>query len=160
MRFSGAPFGAPLTFLAGVACRGVEPVGMATTSRSLTVAEAAETLGVSERTVWRYLRSGRLHGETIGPVGQQRTLIDASGIEAIRSGRGGEDSAALQAEVDRLSDEVAGLRAERDQLRTALASARVEMARLRKPVSSRAGDMVLAGLSHLATRRGMRHAHR
>jgi excisionase family DNA binding protein len=133
---------------------------MATTSRSLTVAEAAETLGVSERTVWRYLRSGRLHGETIGPVGQQRTLIDASGIEAIRSGRSGEDSAALQAEVDRLSDEVAGLRAERDQLRTALASARVEMARLRKPVSSRAGDMVLAGLSHLATRRGMRHAHR
>ena len=133
---------------------------MATTSRSLTVAEAAEVLGVSERTVWRYLRSGRLHGETIGPVGQQRTLIDASGVEAIQSGRGGEDTAALQAEVDRLSDELAALRAERDQLRTALASARVEMARLRKPVSSRAGDMVLAGLSHLATRRGMRHAHR
>ena len=89
---------------------------MATTSRSLTVAEAAEALGVSERTVWRYLRSGRLHGETIGPVGQQRTLIDVSGVEAIQSGRGGEDTAALQAEVDRLSDELAALRAERDAL--------------------------------------------
>lgn len=133
---------------------------MATTSHSLTVAEAAEALGVSERTVWRYLRSGRLHGETVGPVGQQRTLIEASAVEAIQSGRGGQESAALQAEVDRLSDEVAALRAERDQLRTALAAARVQMARLRKPVSSRAGDMVLAGLSHLATRRGMRHAHR
>ncbi|MBM3635159.1 MAG: helix-turn-helix domain-containing protein, partial [Actinobacteria bacterium] len=92
---------------------------MATTSCSLTVAEAAGALGVSQRTVWRYLRSGRLHGETIGPVGQQRTLIDASGIEAIQSGRGGEETAALQAEVDRLSDELAALRAERDQLRTA-----------------------------------------
>jgi len=133
--------------------------GMATTSHTMTVAEAAHELGVSERTVWRYLRSGRLHGETTGPVGQQRTLIDPSGIESVRSGRGGEEAAALRADVDRLSDEVAALRAERDQLRTALAAARVEMARLRKPVGARAGDMVLAGLSHLATRR-TRHAHR
>ena len=46
--------------------------GMATTSHTMTVAEAAHELGVSERTVWRYLRSGRLHGETTGPVGQQQ----------------------------------------------------------------------------------------
>jgi excisionase family DNA binding protein len=126
----------------------------------MTVAEAAEALGVSERTVWRYLSSGRLHGETVGPVGQQRTLIDPGGIEAVRAGRGGEQAAVLRREVDRLSDEVAVLRAERDQLRTALASARAEIARLRKPVSARAGDMVLAGLSHLASRRGPRHATR
>ena len=139
---------------------GVELRGMATTSRTMTIAEAAGALGVSERTVWRYLRSGRLQGETTGPVGQQRTLIDRTGVEAITAGRGGEDAAALRAEVERLSDEVAALRAERDQMRTALASSRVEIARLRKPVSSRAGDMVLAGLSHLAAHRGMRHAHR
>ena len=134
---------------------------MATTSRTMTVAEAAEALGVSVRTVWRYLRSGRLHGEPTGPVGQQRTLIDADGVESIRTGRGGEDTAGLRADIERLSDEVAALRAERDQLRTALAAARVEMARLRKPkpVGARAGDMVLAGLSQLAARRA-RHAHR
>lgn len=133
---------------------------MATTDHGMTVAEAAQALGVSERTVWRYLRSGRLHGETVGPVGQQRTLIDPDGIEAVRAGRGGEEAAALRADVERLSDEVAVLRAEREQLRTALGAARAEIARLRKPVSARAGDMVLAGLSHLAARRGPRHAHR
>ena len=133
---------------------------MATTPRTLTIAEAAATLGVSERTVWRYLRSGRLQGETSGPVGQQRTLIDLSGVEAVAAGRSGEGTSALRAEVERLADEVAGLRAERDQTRTALAAARAEIARLRKPVSARAGDMMLAGLSHLAARRGMRQAHR
>ena len=66
----------------------------------------------------------------------------------------------MRADVERLSDEVAVLRAERDQLRTALGAARAEIARLRKPVSARAGDMVLAGLSHLAARRGPRHAAR
>ena len=63
----------------------------------MTVAEAAEALGVSERTVWRYLRSGRLHGETVGPVGQQRTLIDPDGIEAVRAGRGGEQRGVAEA---------------------------------------------------------------
>ncbi len=138
----------------------VETSGMATTDHGMTVAEAAEALGVSERTVWRYLRSGRLNGETVGPLGQQRTLIDPDGIDAVRAGRGGEQAAALRQEVDRMSDELALLRAERDQLRTALAASRAEIARLRKPVSARAGDMVLAGLSHLAARRGPRHATR
>ena len=125
----------------------------------LTVADAATTLGVSERTVWRYLRSGRLHGETVGPAGAQRTMIDAEGVQAILATRGGgEELVALRAEVERLGDEVAGLRAERDQLRTALTSARAELSRLATKRGSRAGDLMLAGLSSLG-RRGSRTAH-
>jgi|GEM_PF-519282 len=139
---------------------GVETVGMATTDHGMTVTEAAEALGVSERTVWRYLRSGRLSGETLGPAGQQRTLIEPSDVEAVRAGRDGGNTSALRADVERLSDEVAALRAERDQLKTALGAARADIARLHRPVTQRAGDMVLAGLSHLAARRGPRHAHR
>ena len=61
----------------------------------MTVAEASEALGVSERTVWRYLSSGRLVGETVGPVGSQRTLIEQAAIQAIIAGRdGGEEIAA------------------------------------------------------------------
>ena len=122
----------------------------------MTIPEAAEALGVSERTIWRYIRSGRLHGETTGSVGQQRTLIDASAVDAVRAGRGGEEASALRAEVERLSDELAGLRAEREQLRTALMAARNEIRRLNTPVSRRAGDMVLAGLTSLASRRAHR----
>jgi excisionase family DNA binding protein len=129
---------------------------MATTTQRMTIPEAAEALGVSERTIWRYLRSGRLHGETTGPVGQQRTLIDASAVDAARAGRGGGEASALRAEVERLSDELAGLRAEREQLRTALMAARNEIRRLHTPVSRRAGDMVLAGLTSLASRRAHR----
>ena len=33
-------------------------------THTITVAQAAEALGVSERTVWRYLKSGRLPGQT------------------------------------------------------------------------------------------------
>ncbi|MFM9876369.1 MAG: helix-turn-helix domain-containing protein, partial [Rhodoglobus sp.] len=66
----------------------------------MTVAEASEALGVSERTVWRYLSSGRLVGETVGPVGSQRTLIETVAVQAIVSGRGGgEEITALKAEV-------------------------------------------------------------
>ncbi|MDP9318180.1 MAG: helix-turn-helix domain-containing protein, partial [Actinomycetota bacterium] len=43
-------------------------------THTITVAQAAETLAVSERTVWRYLKSGRLPGETVGEPGSQRTL--------------------------------------------------------------------------------------
>ncbi len=139
---------------------GVETRGMATTEQGMTIREASDALGVSERTVWRYLRAGRLDGETTGPVGQQRTLIDPAGVAALRDGREGQQVAGLREQVNRLSDEVATLRAERDQLRTALAANRVEIARLRRPVGARAGDMVLAGLSQLAARRGARHAHR
>ena len=123
----------------------------------MTVAEASEALGVSERTVWRYLSSGRLVGETVGPVGSQRTLIEQAAIQAIIAGRdGGEEIAALKAEVARLADENAALRAERDQLRRSITGLRTQLAQFHKPVSKRAGDLVLAGLSSLANRRPTR----
>jgi excisionase family DNA binding protein len=84
---------------------------------TLTVARAAEALGVSERTVWRYLKSGRLPGETVGEPGAQRTLIPAAAVEALRAGRSGVDAEALRAERDRLASELAAARAERDALR-------------------------------------------
>jgi excisionase family DNA binding protein len=84
---------------------------------TLTVARAAEALGVSERTVWRYLKSGRLPGETVGEPGAQRTLIPAAAVEALRAGRSGADGEALRAERDRLASELAAARAERDALR-------------------------------------------
>jgi len=123
----------------------------------MTVAEASEALGVSERTVWRYLSSGRLVGETVGPVGSQRTLIDHAAVQAIIAARdGGEEIAALRAEVTRLADENAALRAERDQLRRSITGLRTQLAQFHKPVSKRAGDLVLAGLSSLANRRPTR----
>jgi excisionase family DNA binding protein len=122
----------------------------------MTIPEAAEALGVSERTVWRYLSSGRLSGETIGPVGQQRTLIDPGAVEVLRSGRGGNEARELRTRVEELSDQIAALRAESEQLRTALIASRREVSRLQKPVSRRAGDMVLAGLTSLASRRAHR----
>ena len=123
----------------------------------MTVAEASEALGVSERTVWRYLSSGRLVGETVGPVGSQRTLIETVAVQAIVSGRGGgEEIAALKAEVARLGDENAALRADGDQMRRSIAGLRAQVVQFHKPVSKRAGDLVLAGLSSLASRRTAR----
>ena len=90
---------------------------MTSTSSTLTVAQAAEALGVSERTVWRYIKSGRLPGETIGEPGSQRTLIPAAAVEATRAGRAGADAEALRAERDRLASELAAAHAERDALR-------------------------------------------
>ena len=90
---------------------------MTSTSSTLTVAQAAEALGVSERTVWRYIKSGRLPGETIGEPGSQRTLIPAAAVEAARAGRAGADAEALRVERDRLASELAAARAERDALR-------------------------------------------
>jgi excisionase family DNA binding protein len=84
---------------------------------TLTVARAAQALGVSERTVWRYLKSGRLPGETVGEPGAQRTLIPAAAVEALRAGRSGADAEVLRAERDRLASELAAARAERDALR-------------------------------------------
>lgn len=86
-------------------------------THTITVAQAAEALGVSERTVWRYLKSGRLPGETVGDPGAQRTLIPADAVEALQGGRGGADAEALRAERDRLAAELAAAQAERDALR-------------------------------------------
>src|SRR5215210_7292488 len=91
-------------------------------SDTLTVAHAAQALGVSERTVWRYLKSGRLPGETVGEPGSQRTLIPAEAVEALRGSRGGADADALRAERDRLAAELAALRAERDALQGRVAT--------------------------------------
>jgi excisionase family DNA binding protein len=90
---------------------------MTAPSDTLTVAHAAQALGVSERTVWRYLKSGRLPGETVGEPGAQRTLIPIAAVEALSAGRGGADAEALRAERDRLASELAAARAERDALR-------------------------------------------
>jgi excisionase family DNA binding protein len=86
-------------------------------THTITVAQAAEALGVSERTIWRYLKSGRLPGETVGDPGAQRTLIPAGAVEALQGARGGADADALRAERDRLAAELAAAQAERDALR-------------------------------------------
>ena len=83
---------------------------------TITVAEAAEALGVSERTVWRYLKSGRLPGETLGEPGAQRTMIPRESVEAMQSSRGGADLEGLRAERERLVAELAAALAERDAL--------------------------------------------
>lgn len=94
------------------------PGGMETSAptHTITVAEAAEALGVSERTVWRYLKSGRLPGETTGEPGSQRTLIPREAVEALSTARVGADSEALVTEQNRLRAELAAVRAERDAL--------------------------------------------
>jgi excisionase family DNA binding protein len=84
---------------------------------TITVAQAAQALGVSERTVWRYLKSGRLPSQTIGEPGAQRTLIPSEAVDALRGSRDGADAEALRAERDRLAAELAAARAERDALR-------------------------------------------
>lgn len=85
-------------------------------THTITVAEAAEALGVSERTVWRYLKSGRLPGQTTGEPGSQRTLIPREAVASLTSARVGEGAEALRAERDRLVAELAATRAERDAL--------------------------------------------
>jgi excisionase family DNA binding protein len=85
-------------------------------THTITVAQAAEALGVSERTVWRYLKSGRLPGETVGEPGAQRTLIPSVAVDALQGGRGGADAEELRRERDRLVAELAAARAERDVL--------------------------------------------
>jgi len=85
---------------------------------TLTVAQAAEALGVSERTIWRYLKSGRLPGETTGSPGSQRTLIAVEAIDGLRSERGGAgQSDELRGERDRLMVALRATERERDQLR-------------------------------------------
>jgi excisionase family DNA binding protein len=91
-------------------------------SHTLTVAQAAETLNVSERTVWRYLKSGRLTGQTVGSVGSQRTLITQAAVAALRSQRGHDpELEVLRAERDQLVDQLEAEREERMRL-----AARVE----------------------------------
>lgn len=88
-----------------------------THTHSLTVAQAAEALGVSERTVWRYLKSGRLEGVTVGPVGGQRTLIPAERVDALRTNRSGDtDATELRERLEQVLADLARVQAERDDL--------------------------------------------
>ena len=123
-------------------------------SDTITVAQAAEALGVSERTVWRYLKSGRLPGKTVGEPGAQRTLIPREAVDAIQRDRGGADLEALRAERDRLAGELAGALAERDAL-----SARVAVLQraLSRPAPTGALERALGrAISALARARGPR----
>ena len=46
-------------------------------TQSLSIAEAAKTLGVSSRTVRRYVKSGRIHAELVlGPFGQEYRILE------------------------------------------------------------------------------------
>jgi len=117
---------------------------MTAPSDTLTVAHAAQALGVSERTVWRYLKAGRLPGETVGEPGAQRTLIPATAVEALSAGRGGADAEALRAERDRLASELAAARAERDALRGRLSLLQRSLSSpLRPGIAERALSRVL-----------------
>jgi excisionase family DNA binding protein len=97
----------------------------------MSVAEAAEALGVSERTVWRYLRSGRLDGTTVGPPGERRTLIPAAAVAALAGERvDGPEAAALRAERDRLAEQLAAAEAARAALEARLAVLQRAIARV------------------------------
>ncbi len=88
------------------------------TAPTVSVAQAAERLGVSERTVWRYLKAGRLEGVTVGEVGSQRTLICEDTLRALCQARtpGAANDASTRlaeatAELERLQAECAHLEA-------------------------------------------------
>lgn len=118
---------------------------------ALTVADVAERLGVSERTVWRYLRAGRLSGETVGEVGSQRTLIDAASVSALSVGRrSGLDAAVVRAEMDRMAAELEALRADRDALAARLVRLpRTRVGKRRRIAPARASGWLLVALSRL-----------
>ncbi|WP_396909709.1 helix-turn-helix domain-containing protein [Mycolicibacterium sp.] len=97
---------------------------------TVTVAQAAEALAVSERTVWRYLKSGRLTGETVGEPGAQRTLIRADAVDALTRARSGTgELAAVRAERDRLAGLLSAACAERDALHGRVAALQSALAR-------------------------------
>lgn len=99
---------------------------------SMTVAEAAQTLSVSQRTVWRYLKSGRLSGETLGEPGSHRTLIPRQAVAQLARDRSGE-LAGLLAERDRLAQRLEDIQAERDALRGRVATLQCSLARAQRP---------------------------
>lgn len=125
---------------------------------TLTVAQAADRLGVSERTVWRYLKSGRLDGVTVGEIGSQRTLIAADDVAAFARARSGAaavapDAAARLAEADA---QLARMRAECERLQ-----ARVDVlqrALVRWPGVGRFNGLVQAALGVLGRARQFRPA--
>ncbi|HWH15120.1 MAG TPA: helix-turn-helix domain-containing protein [Miltoncostaeaceae bacterium] len=123
----------------------------ATLTSPLTVAQAAEALGVSERTVWRYLKSGRLAGTTVGPAGSQRTLIDPDAVAALQGRRStAPDADALRERLERTAAELARVQAERDQLARRVAGLQQALARPAPPgVVARAATGLAGAVARL-----------
>ena len=125
-----------------------------TADTSMTVTEAAEALAVSERTVWRYLKSGKLAGETVGEPGSQRTLIAHASVEAAAVARGRDpNSEALRAERDRLAGELARAEAERAELRAEVDHLRLAASRGRPSVPEQALTVLFTGIERVRARR-------
>jgi len=119
----------------------------------ITVAEAAEKLGVSERTVWRYLKADKLASRTVGDAGAQRTLIDAASVDQMASTRGRDPQASqLREERDRLANELAQVVAERDQLRGRITTIQRGATPPKLSVFERAVGMVLLVLARVPRR--------
>jgi excisionase family DNA binding protein len=125
-------------------------------THTITVAQAAEALGVSERTVWRYLKSGRLPGETVGEPGAQRTLIPSVAVDALQNGRGGADAEELRRERDRLVAELAAARAERDVLEGRVGVLQRALSTPRRPGFAERALSRALGAAALARSRGPR----
>ena len=52
-------------------------LSIAMSKQGMTIAEAAKSLGVSSRTVRRYVKSGKIHAEMVpGPFGQEYRIIE------------------------------------------------------------------------------------
>jgi excisionase family DNA binding protein len=122
------------------------------TASQITVAQAAEHLGVSERTVWRYIKSGRLTGETVGESGAQRTLLDAESVARVAAERGRDPQAQeLRAERDALAERLREAEAERDALRGHLSALQVQ----HRPVSmvERVAALAFTLVERIPTRR-------
>lgn len=123
------------------------------TTSDITIAEAARTLGVSERSVWRYLKSGKLDGETVGPIGAQRTLVDPASLAVLAAARGRDPQAdELRGERDGLRVQLERAEAERSRLAARVASLQLALAPARRPPVA---ERVLASaISRLGASRG------
>lgn len=120
----------------------------------ITVADAAERLGVSERTVWRYLKADKLSARTVGDAGAQRTLIDAASVDQMASEKGRDPQASeLREERDRLANELAQVVAERDRLRGRISTIQRTSTPPRLSLLERAVGLVLMIIAR-APRRG------
>jgi hypothetical protein len=127
---------------------------------TLTVAETALALGVSERTVWRYLSADKLDASTVGPAGAQRTLVARHSVDALASARGrAADAERLRAERDRL--QAALERAQRERVQLEHRVTLLQKAVARRPssaVGDRALDLIYTAIEHLPRRGSSRTA--